>query len=122
MLASTKAVPAYLRGRFSGLVAVAGGLGRVISPAVLCSLLAWSLDAPSKEVEQGLLGWIMSYRLVFVIQSFNVTIMLVLASRIFTPQLLTSADTMEESSRRDSETLVETKSEGVESECRPMPW
>lgn len=106
MLASTKAVPAYLRGRFGALVAVVGALARAICPAVLCSLLAWSLNYPVKGMEQGLVGWIMSYHLVFVIQSFNVAIMLILGLRIFTPQLLTSAETMEASSRRDGEALV----------------
>lgn len=106
ILASTKAVPAYLRGRFGGIVAVVGALGRAIGPVVLCILLAWSLDFPAKGVEQGLVGWIMSYRFVFIIQSFNVAIMLILGLRIFTPQLLTSTDTLVTSSRRDGETLV----------------
>ena len=85
MLALSNAVPAHLRGQLSTLLAMSGALGRMIGPAGLSSLLAWSLHRHSAGV-----AGLVDYHLVFVIESIVMAIIVLLGLRAFTLESLTT--------------------------------
>jgi len=84
MIALANAVPAHLRGQLSTLVAVGGSLGRIIGPAGLSSLLAWSLYCPPTKY-----GGLVDYHLVFVIESIIMVVIVLIGSCTFTLASLT---------------------------------
>lgn len=89
ILVSANAVPANVRGQFGGLFAVAGSLGRALGPAVLSSLLAWSLHSPSSSSANGLGGPFVDYHLVFVLEAILMLVVTLLGMKVFTLEALT---------------------------------
>ena len=86
-LASANAVPVKTRGKVGGIFAVSGSLGRVIGPAALSSLLAWSLHAnpPGGGDNTGLVD----YHAVFVVETLIMVVVIVLGRKALTLESLT---------------------------------
>ncbi|CAB1117157.1 unnamed protein product [Ectocarpus sp. CCAP 1310/34] len=79
-LASANAVPVPMRGKMGGIFAVASSFGRVIGPAGLCTLLAWSLQSSNV---------LMDYHAVFVVEMVLMSVMFVLGRNVLTLEALT---------------------------------
>ncbi|CAM9838758.1 unnamed protein product [Ectocarpus sp. 8 AP-2014] len=79
-LASANAVPVPMRGKIGGIFAVASSFGRVIGPAGLCTLLAWSLQSSNM---------LLDYHAVFVVEMVLMSVMFVLGRNVLTLEALT---------------------------------
>lgn len=86
-LASANAVPAKMRGKIGGVFAVAGALGRVVGPAALSSLLAWSLDATPASGRGN--NMLVDYHAVFVVLMGLMVVLTVLGWKALTLESLT---------------------------------
>jgi len=84
-LAWTNSVPAHVRGKIGGVFAVAMGLGRLIGPPALSSLMAWSLHAPSGRGDNGFVD----YHAVFVVEAVVMVGITVLGRKAWTLESLT---------------------------------
>lgn len=85
-LASANAVPVEMRGKVGGIFAVSGSLGRVLGPAALSNLLAWSLHAKPLS---GRDNWLVNYHAVFVVEMVLMVVVIVLGRKAFTLESLT---------------------------------
>lgn len=85
-LASANAVPVKMRGKVGGIFAVSGSLGRVIGPAALSSLLAWSLHARSSSDRHNRL---VDYHAVFVVEMVLMVVVVLLGRKALTLESLT---------------------------------
>eukprot|EP00752_Nemacystus_decipiens_P005351 g4852.t1 len=81
-LASANAVPVESRGRIGGIFSMSASLGRVIGPAVLSSLLAWSLhaDPPGHGDDH----WLVDYHAVFVAEMVLMVVVTALGRKSLT--------------------------------------
>lgn len=85
-LASANAVPVQMRGKIGGVFAFASALGRVIGPAALSSLLAWSLDTTRSGRGHSVL---IDYHAVFVVLTLLMVVVVVLGLNLLTLESLT---------------------------------
>ena len=85
-LASANAVSVERRGKVGGIFAVSGSLGRVIGPAALSSLLAWSLRANHRGGEDD--ARLVDYHAVFVVEMLVMVVVIVLGRKALTPESL----------------------------------
>lgn len=87
-LAAANAVPIETRGKVGGVFAVSGSLGRVIGPAGLSSLLAWSLhDKPLRG--GGANNALVDCHAVFVVEMVLMVAVIALGRKALTLESLT---------------------------------
>ncbi|CAN0449076.1 unnamed protein product [Pylaiella littoralis] len=86
-LASANAVPVKMRGKVGGVFAVAAAVGKVIGPAALSSLLAWSLNvAPGRGRSINVL---VDYHALFVVLMVLMVVVIMLGLKALTLESLT---------------------------------